>query len=211
MKTENLVDVLSHDFQKTRPLGSTLKIAALVAIVIAAGLFFAEIGFRPDITEAVGTVRFLFKFVVTLSLTITASIVAVRVGRPDGQIARKASPLLVAPALLVCSALVELAALPESQWMPRLAGHNARFCLTLIPLLAIGPLGCFLAALRNGAPSNPGVAGAVAGLAASGIAATFYAANCNDDSPLFVVTWYPVAIALVSFAGYLVGRRVLRW
>ncbi|MFX8860377.1 NrsF family protein, partial [Acinetobacter baumannii] len=87
----NLVDVLSHDFQKTRPLGSTLKIAALVAIVIAAGLFFAEIGFRPDITEAVGTVRFLFKFVVTLSLTITASIVAVRVGRPDGQIARKAS------------------------------------------------------------------------------------------------------------------------
>lgn len=211
MKTENLVEVLSRDFQKARPLGSTLKTAAMVAIVIAAGLFFAAIGFRPDITEALGTIRFLFKFVITLSLAITASIVAVRVGRPDGQIAGKASPLLIAPALLVCSALVELAALPESQWMPHLVGHNARFCLTLIPLLAIGPLGCFLAALRNGAPSNPGFAGTVAGLAASGIAATFYAANCNDDSPLFVVTWYPMAIALVSFAGYLIGRRVLRW
>jgi len=211
MKTKNLVEVLSRDFQKTRPLGSTLKTAAMVAIVIAAGLFFAAIGFRPDITEALGSIRFLFKFTITLSLAITASIVAVRVGRPDGQIARKTSPLLIAPALLICSALVELLALPNNQWTPHLVGHNARFCLTLIPLLAIGPLGCFLAALRNGAPSNPGFAGAVAGLAASGIAATFYAANCNDDSPLFVVAWYPMAIALVSFAGYLIGRRVLRW
>jgi hypothetical protein len=95
--------------------------------------------------------------------------------------------------------------------MPRLVGHNARFCLTLIPLLSIGPLACLLAALREGAPSNPGLAGAVAGLAASGIAATFYAANCTDDSALFVITWYPIATLIVATAGYLIGRKLLRW
>ena len=95
--------------------------------------------------------------------------------------------------------------------MPHLVGHNARHCLTLIPLLSFGPLACLLAALHKGAPSSPGLAGAVAGLAASGIAATFYAANCTDDSALFVMTWYPIATLIVTIGGYLVGRNLLRW
>ncbi|MFM9815988.1 NrsF family protein, partial [Streptomyces scabiei] len=61
------------------------------------------------------------------------------------------------------------------------------------------------------APTRPGSAGAVCGLAASGIAATFYAANCPDDSPLFVATWYPPAVAIVVLAGWAAGRRWLRW
>ena len=54
-------------------------------------------------------------------------------------------------------------------------------------------------------------AGAIAGVAASGIGATFYAANCNDDSPLFVATWYPLAIFMVSAAGSFGGSLLLRW
>jgi hypothetical protein len=65
--------------------------------------------------------------------------------------------------------------------------------------------------LRQGAPSSPSLAGAVAGLAASGIAATLYAAFCSDDSPLFVMTWYPIAILIVTMTGYLIGRKLLRW
>ncbi len=55
------------------------------------------------------------------------------------------------------------------------------------------------------------MAGSIAGLAASGIAATFYAANCTDDSALFVITWYPIAALIVTTTGYLVGRKLLRW
>jgi hypothetical protein len=39
----------------------------------------------------------------------------------------------------------------------------------------------------------------------------FYAMNCFDDSPLFVVTWYPLAILTVVSAGYFAGLRYLRW
>jgi hypothetical protein len=154
---------------------------------------------------------FLFKFVVTVSLAVTAIWVTLSVGRPGGSLAHRGVALAIAPALLACAAVVELLVLPESQWMPRLVGHNARFCLTLIPLLSIGPLACLLAALREGAPSSPGLAGAVAGLGASGIAATLYAANCSDDSALFVITWYPIATLIVTTAGYLIGRKLLRW
>jgi hypothetical protein len=51
----------------------------------------------------------------------------------------------------------------------------------------------------------------MAGLAAGGIAATFYATNCADDSPLFVATWFSLATLIVAASGYLMGRRLLAW
>ena len=210
MKTDDLIELLVKDMAPRR-FRSVLAVAVAGGIVIAGILFFVGIGLRPDISEAVKSNRFLFKFIVTLSLAVTAIWVTLSVGRPDGSLAHRGLALSIAPALLACAAAVELLVLPRSQWMPLLVGQNARFCLTLIPLLSIGPLACLLAALRQGAPSSPGLAGAVAGLAASGIAATFYAANCTDDSALFVMTWYPIATLIVTTAGYLVGRKLLRW
>jgi hypothetical protein len=119
--------------------------------------------------------------------------------------------MMLAPALLLGAVAVELTRIPEEQWLPSLIGENAMFCLTLIPLLSAGPLACILAGLRQGAPSDPGLAGALAGLVASGIGASFYAANCTDDSPLFVLAWYPIAASIVTGAGFLIGRRLLRW
>jgi hypothetical protein len=211
VKTDDLIDLLAKD--SARPWGFRSMLAGAVAggIIIAAILFFAGIGLRPDISEAVRSNRFLFKFVVTAALAVTAIWLTLGIGRPGGSLSLRGLALAIAPALLAGAVGVELLVLPEDQWMPRLVGHNARDCLTLIPLLAIGPLACLMAALREGAPSSPGLAGAVAGLAASGIAATFYAANCTDDSALFVMTWYPVATLIVTTAGYLIGRKLLRW
>jgi len=211
VKTDDLINLLVKDFDPPWDFRSVLAGAVAGGIIITAILFFVGIDFRPDISEAVKSSRFLFKFVVTVSLAVTAIWATLSVGRPGGTLAHRGLALAIAPALLACAAVVELLVLPESQWMPRLVGHNARFCLTLIPLLSIGPLACLLAALREGAPSSPGLAGAVAGLGASGIAATFYAANCTDDSALFVITWYPMATLIVTTAGYLIGRKLLRW
>lgn len=211
MKTDDLVNLLATDSSPPWRFQWVLALAVAGGIGLAALLFFAAIGFRPDIDAALQTSRFLFKFVVTIALAVTATRALIGLGRPGGSFAQYGPALVLAPALLACAVLVELWLLPEAHWMPSLIGHNARFCLTLVPLLSIGPLACFLAALRHGAPSQPGLAGAVAGLAASGIAATFYAANCTDDSPLFVMTWYPLAILIVTVAGYVVGRKLLRW
>jgi hypothetical protein len=90
-------------------------------------------------------------------------------------------------------------------------GHNAAFCLTFIPLLSLPPLIGFLLALRSGAPQRPALAGAAAGLAAGSIAAALYAWHCIDDSPLFIATWYTIAIAAVSAIGAGIGGRYLRW
>jgi hypothetical protein len=211
VKTDELIELLAKDSPPPWPFRSILAGAVAGGIAIAAIVFFAGIGFRPDISEALGSSRFLFKFVATVSLALTAISAALALGRPDGGFAPTGLMMATTPALLAVAVVFELLVLPQSQWLPRLVGVNALLCLTLIPLLAIGPLACLLAALRRGAPSSPGLAGAVAGLAASGIAATFYAAHCTDDSPLFVMTWYLIATLIVTLVGCLIGRRLLRW
>ncbi|NEI70823.1 DUF1109 family protein [Rhizobium lusitanum] len=211
MKTDDLINLLAQDAPVRMRIGKALTIAVVAGILISGGLFFAMIGFRADIDTAMQTIRFLFKFVVTIALAVTACAVVFRIGRPGTSLRVSGWALLAAPLLLLAAAAVEMAVMPSDSWSARMIGHNARFCLTLIPLLSIGPLACFLLALRYSAPEKPGVAGAVAGLAASGIAATFYASNCTDDSPLFVLLWYPIAIALVTAVGYVLGKRILRW
>ena len=212
MKTEDLIQALGADAaSRPMPLGPVWGLALAGAAILAAAAFFAMLGPRPDIDQALGTMRFDFKFVVTLTLAVTALFMAGAMARPGASthIARLA--VLAAPALLVAAVMLELMMLPADQWSARWIGTNAKICLTFIPLIGLGPLAVFLAALRHAAPTRPTHAGAVAGLLAGGIAATFYAAHCIDDSPLFVATWYTIAIAGLALVGALAGRLMLRW
>ena len=105
----------------------------------------------------------------------------------------------------------ELAVTPASQWGGRLFGLHWFACLMLIPLFSIPPLAGILYAVKQAAPRDAGLAGAMAGLAAGGVAACVYVLHCPDDSPLFLAAWYTLAVGLVSLLGYLIGRRWLRW
>ncbi len=212
MRTEDLIKALTADHgHRAMPLDRVLLLALLGGSALTGLAFFIWIGLRPDVAAAAQTVRFLFKFVVTLALVATSLGVVTRLARPDAKLGPWGWSLLAAPVLLALAVAAELLAVPAASWWPRLVGSNATVCLTVVPLLAVAPLAGGLLALRHGAPSRPGQAGAVAGLLAGGIAATFYAANCTDDSPLFVATWYPLAIGLVSLIGGWLGRRILLW
>jgi hypothetical protein len=112
---------------------------------------------------------------------------------------------------MATAVIAEIVALPPDTWSGRLVGTNSINCLIYIPLIGIGPLAIFLLALCHGAPTRPALAGAVAGLVAGGIAATFYAAQRTDDSPLFVATWYTIAIAGLALLGAAAADRFAHW
>jgi hypothetical protein len=211
MTTGQLIDLLIKDLRPEWSFNRIVLLAVGTGISIAATAFLVGVGFRADIAEAVHSWRFLLKFVLTGTLAVGTTGMLSNLGRPNGAVEGWGWGAAVAPLMLVCAIAVELMTEPEAKWLVRLVGHNSRTCLTVIPLLSVGPLLCFFAALRTGAPRAPGFAGAVAGVAASGIGATFYAANCTDDSPLFVATWSPLAILMVSATGCLGGRLLLRW
>jgi hypothetical protein len=212
MKTDDLIRALGAD-ARAAPVGRrpVWALAAIAAAAIAAVVFFSTIGPRPDIAQAAHTMRFLFKFVFTGVLLACAFPLVRMLSVPGARPGRAALWLLAAPLLMAGALALEMMAVPSDGWMPRLVGHNMPVCLSMIPLIGLGPLAVFIAALRRAAPTRPMLAGAAAGLAAGGLAATFYAAHCTDDSPLFVATWYTIAIAFLAGLGALGGRLFVRW
>jgi hypothetical protein len=211
MTTEELIRALTADGQAEPTMNMRLQTSLLASTALVALLFFTEIGFREDIVSALRTVRFLFKFVVVVPLAVFAIGAMFQTTSPVSTLGGWRRMLWLPAFLLAAGVLAEFVAVPSSQWMTRAIGSNSVNCMTIIPALGIGPLMIMILALRHGAPANAGLNGALAGLAASGIAATFYATNCFDDSPLFVVTWYPLATSVLVSIGYVAGLRYLSW
>jgi hypothetical protein len=208
MRTDEFTRMLASDAAVVS-LERRLAIALIAGMLLSAVLFAVLLGPREDLAAAAATLHFLLKPAETLLLVLSAALVLLRCVRPGMSTA--AILLLCAPAVLVASVVVELLVIPASQWETRLIGTNSLVCLTYVPILAAPPLVAILAVLRAGAPTRPAVAGLVAGLVAGGAAAALYAVHCFDDSPLFVATWYTLAILIVAVVGAAAGSRILRW
>lgn len=212
MKTDDLIQALKSDARRTRASPHLAFFMALIASTLIAGaMLISMMGLRPDFVAALGTVRFPFKFIVTIALAASAAIVLWRALSPVSSDRPAAAWLLLAPGLLLLGIAGELLALPSQSWAMAALGKNALLCLTVVPTLGVVPLGLMLWSLRQGATTRPTLAGFSAGILAGGIAATFYAANCTDDSPLFVAAWYPIAILMLGVVGAGLGRAFCRW
>ena len=211
MKTDDLINLLAKDARLRTGFGRVFLTALVIGVVISAILLLSTIGIRRNMAEVIETPRVMFKLGITLLLAITATRLAFLIGKP-GVSLRSAAMMLILPlALLIVGIVSELFAVPRDAWMASTKGHFSAFCLFFVPLLSIAPLAAILYSAKQGAPESAGTAGAVAGLAAGGIAAAIYAWHCPDDSPLFLATWYSIGIAVATAAGFLIGRKILRW
>lgn len=212
MDTERLISALAADnSHRARPVGQVLMLALLAAAPVSLLIFFGEFGVRPDIMTAMKNPFFDLKFAVTLALAISAIAVALHLSRPEASLRGFGWYLLIPAGLLAAGIGGEMMVPQRLPMMTRLVGSNSRICLTVIPALSLPLLIAALIGLRHGAPSRPALSGAIAGLLSAGFAATLYASHCTDDSPLFVATWYTLAVALVAAVGALAGSRVLRY
>ena len=212
MKTSDLISALAADAgAPVTPIGPRLALALGVGALVSLTLFLAMIGPRPDVMHAMHTMRYDLKFLDTLAWLAPSFFLCLRLARPETGPGAIFAWLLAPIAILLVAVAIELAVVPSALWVTRLVGTNWYHCLSVIPALSIAPLAALIVALREGAPRYPALTGALAGAASAGVAATLYASNCPDDSPLFVVTWYPLATGIVVAAGALAGRRWLNW
>lgn len=211
MKTDDLIRALAEDERTGGSPRRSLLAALLGSIVAVAVLFAATLGPRPNLPELLGSWRFDLKLVYVWALTALAVHGVMKLANPVEQPGRAFRHLAPALLLLVAGLVVELWLVPTGDYGRRLIGRNAVACLTAIPFFSLVPLGAFLYAMRDGAPASATWTGALIGLLSAGLGASFYALHCTDDSPLFVAFWYTIAIGVVTAAGALLGRRLLRW
>ena len=212
MDTDQLIRGLAADNdQRERPVGSVLATALLITAPVSIVMFFTALGFRKDIATALHNPFFDLKFLVTITVAISAIAISIHLSRPEASLKGWMWLLLIPVGLLSFGIGGEMMMPQQLPWITRLIGSNSKVCMTAIPLLSLPLLIAALVALRHGAPTRPTLAGAYAGLLSAGFAATLYASQCTDDSPLFVATWYPLAIGLVTAVGALAGSRWLRF
>lgn len=212
MQTDNLIHALAADAEdKITPLGRALVFGLLPALAVSAPLYFMILGPRPQLLALIAEPRILFKLGFPLALVACAGITLLRLVRPGADL-RSCLVMLALLALALATAIVgELVSVPPSLWEADMMGHYALSCTLSIPMLSAAPLVAAFIIMRQGAPTHPTLAGAGVGFLASAIGAAIYATHCPDDSPLFLATWYVLAIACVTALGAIAGHRLLRW
>jgi hypothetical protein len=211
MDTDRLIQILATDNDsRDRPVAAVLAKALLIALPVSATMLLTTLGIRPDFMSAMRNPLFDLKFVVTLALALPAIAISLHLSRPEASLRGWAWLLLLPVGILALGISGEMMMPQRLPMMTRLMGSNSRVCLIAIPVFSLPLLAAALFGLRHGAPARPAVAGALAGLLSAGLAATLYASHCNDDSPLFVATWYTMATALVTAVGALAGAKLLR-
>jgi hypothetical protein len=212
MDTEQLIRTLAADnSHRARPVSYVLMLALLAAAPVSLLIFFAELGVRPDIMTAMKNPFFDLKFAVTLALAISAIAVALHLSRPEASLRGFGWYLLIPAGLLVAGISGEMMMPQRAPMMTRVIGNNSKYCTVAITAMSLPLLIAALFGLRHGAPARPAISGAIAGLLSAGFAAALYASHCTDDSPLFVATWYTLAVALMAALGALMGSRMLKY
>lgn len=171
--------------------------------------FLGVVGLRPDLAAAVFQPVLLAKTVLPLALAALALRLAIVSSRPGVRL--RLWPLALPAALALVLAGQRLAAVPDGGLVAEFLGGTAVVCLSSITGLSLLPIAAGTVLLRRGAPVRPVLSGALVGLAAGGGVAAGYALHCTEDSPLFFVPWYGLAILLATGLGALAGHRLLRW
>lgn len=212
MKTEDLIGTLVADQGRSpASAGRTLFYALPAALLAAVLLFSLMLEIRSDFGEAMSSWRYLLKVAVAADMAFVGLLFLFRMAQPQHAPRVGVKLLFLALLPLGFGLAAEMAMLPVEQWPASALGFDPEYCLVLVPLIALAPLGATLFALRQGAPQSPTAAGAVAGLAAGGIGALIYALHCTNDSPFYVAIWYLLAIGIVTSLGAGIGRFWLRW
>ncbi|MDX2289522.1 MAG: DUF1109 domain-containing protein [Hyphomicrobiaceae bacterium] len=211
MKTDDLIANLAAEAGKRQsPVRGRLLFGLTVGGLVSLTGFLLAMGVRPDLEDALVTWRFDLKLAILVIALVLAADDCLRHSAPLPAQAISNRHLFVL-ALIAGGISVDLASTPAEAWPSLAIGQNALVCLTAIPVLAVAPFVSVMQAMRSGAPASPAAAGAAVGRLAAVLAALFYGLHCTDDSPLFVATWYTLAVALMMGTGAIAGRFVLRW
>lgn len=210
MKTEELVAILAADAQAGASPRRSVLPWLFPALVTSLCLLLLTLGPRPDLMSSLSDPISVMRFVLTLLLGGTSLRAIMILSRPEP----KAGVFLPMAGVAVLAAGLWVwtwSGMSDGSRQMAVLGKTVTYCLTTIPLLSILPAAVLLAFLRKSAPSSPFRAGLAAGLAASGLSAALYAVHCTEDSPLFYITWYGLAIVVVTLTSGIVGSKLLRW
>ena len=210
---ESLIQELSREPAVARrfPTPSRLIAGLLIACLVCGVLGQLYLGVRPDFTATFAD-AYLWAEVACLLLLLASSLLAsVLVMYPD---AYQRPGLTRLPygvfALLVLLCAVQLVVQPDLRIQDATDMHGIT-CTLSIAAVAIVPSALVMVLLSRGAVVHPMQAGSLAVLTGTALGCLVVRLHEANDSMMHVVTWHYLPTMLLSLAGVLLGRRLLKW
>ncbi|MDP3739504.1 MAG: DUF1109 domain-containing protein [Hyphomonadaceae bacterium] len=213
MQTDQLIDQLSQGLRPVlrHALAARLGIALTLGAAAAFAFLLATLGVRPDFGAASATAPFWMKWAFTLGVACASFLIVRRLGQPDVGIGWRWLGLITPFAVGLMMGIGELMLAPPEQRGALVLGRTAPICSVAIVGLAVPVFAGLIWAFGRLAPTKPVVAGAMAGVLASSLAASVYAFTCPEQTVAFMITWYTLGMAACAVAGAFAGKRWLQW
>lgn len=210
MKTDELIALLATDTRPGRPVWPDVLFAMLGPLLVVGAILVAVLGIRPDLISASLDPVVIWKWIIPGLLFAAGLSLALSLSRPDSM--PHGAWWVVALAAGCAAALFasRLIVLPSTEWISAIRGQSISACLISVTSVGLAGLIGGLAILQRGASTRPGLSGFVLGLGTGGAAAFLYALHCNEDDPMFYITWYGAGILIVGLIGAALGQRFLK-
>jgi hypothetical protein len=215
---KHLINQLTRELKPVRPMSlRPVIIGALIGCAMAVVYVSLRLGFRPEIKALMAGhwPEVLITMGKPLAFMVTGLSALWAMGgmfRPDGELKTyRLWPVFGLIGLMAIGIVIEGITLGGAEMVTRL-GDPIIVCFTTI--LGGGAVGFAVLWglwLRHAAPSNPTLFGALSGLMCASFMASAYAMHCDRDAPIYILTYYGLAVAAFTGIGALVTRRFLRW
>ena len=213
MRTDALVDRLSHDLRpvRRRSIARDASLLLLLALVEVAA-FLGMGAMRPDMAVAMRTPSFWWKLAGMGLVAVLGAAVAIVSADPVR------SPQRGLRWMLVC-----IVAVLASGWLVDPAGNGlvglARSidytqglqCVWKMVVLSVPPAIALGVLIRRGAPTDRAGTALAAGLSSAAWGAFVFVFACPSDDPLYIAVWYTVGCFVVTVAGRAILLRLSRW
>jgi hypothetical protein len=211
MRTDELIaDLAARPWPATRP-AVRLAFAMIAAWAVSFAGLVALRGSPLAAVAQTGVTPFAMKLGYSLALAMLAGTAAFAAGRPGQSPWRRAMLLALPFAVILASAMIELAQEPRDAWMGMLFGSSFLGCIAAISIASLPVFGALVWAFRELAPTRPSVAGFLIGLSAGGTGAVAYALYCDETTASFLLASYTAGVLVPAILGAILGRRMLRW
>ena len=210
--SDTLIAELVGELQPVTPLrfGRGLAAALAAAGVSAAGVV-ALLGARPDGVLHSADPMHLVATGLYAVLGLAASVTVIVMGRPqvgsDHGGWRWAAGMA---ALLPIAGLIVAAERGHAAMAGDAMAHGAE-CLAIGAAASLTVLAVLTAWLRRGAPTAPGRAGLVAGVAAGAFGSFAVSLHCPENDIVHIGLWHGAAVVVMAAIGALVVPRLVRW
>lgn len=211
MRTEQLISIISADDTAPRQISSRLMLWGGLSLVVCGALAVVLHGIRQHLMQAMMDPVTSMKWVLPLLVGVVALAASLTLSRP--QTRHVPAAWAVSGVGLAAGVWLVLAILgtPADLVWPIMRGQTFVTCLLTVTAISLPVLAVVLMILRDGASPSPTFSGALAGLCVGGFSAFIYAFGCDQDHPLFFLTWYGLGMIISMGIGALAGCRLLRW